>query len=503
MLVHHFLERSAMRHPEKKAVWYNDQWMTYLEINRKADTFAGFLVEQGIKQGHRVALLYENCFDYIISFFGILKAGCVVVALPAETTSNSIYYVVKDCGATALIMSKRMGGIAENVFEKESDLQLIVCDDCSIKSFGTKRVISFEAVISSQYHVSSVRVISIDLAAIVYTSGSTGTPKGVMLTHQNLFDNTNSIVDYLGLTENDRIMVVLPFYYIYGNSLLLTHFCVGGSLVIDNHFTFPNVVLKTMKEQEVTGFAGVPSSYSLLLHKSNVQSTKIESLRYLTQAGGHMAVQVQEEVVKVFAPALLYVMYGATELAPRLTWLPPWRWSEKKGSIGIPVPNVDAFIADEKGDRLPPGEVGQIVGRGSNVMRGYWNDPEGTARVLRNGLYYTGDIGWADEEGYLYVVGRSKDLLKIGGNRVSTREIEDALLHVDIIEEAAVIGIPDPILGEAAKAFVVCKRGGFSDELIVKKALSGILPVHKLPKYIVFCDVLPRNKAGKILKDQL
>jgi acyl-CoA synthetase (AMP-forming)/AMP-acid ligase II len=504
MLVHHFLEESAARFPGKKAVWYKDHWTNYQEINHKSDLLAAFMIDKGVKRGDRVAILLENSVDYIISYFGILKTGGVVVALNTETVAQTVHMLLNDCNASVIITSKKFSKIVYDALLLGTCIRVLISDEEFVdeKNDAIEKI-DFKNVYANEITFSGVRVISVDLAAIIYTSGSTGRPKGVMLTHQNIHDNTVSIAKYLDMTDLDRMMVILPFYYIYGNSLITTHFHVGGSLVIDNRFMYPNVILDTMLKQSVTGFAGVPSTYMILLQNSKIQTMKFESLRYVTQAGGHMAVPIQENVVKAFAPAKLYVMYGATELSPRLTWLPPERWEKKKGSIGISIPNTEAFIADEHGNRLPSGVEGEIVARGSNVMRGYWNDPEGTSRVIRNDLYYTGDIGRMDEDGFLYVVGRSKDLLKIGGNRVSTKEIEDALLQIEGIIEAAVIGITDPVLGEAAKAFVVKNGSVIADITDLKKALSSVLPVYKIPKHFIFCEKLPKNETGKVMKREL
>jgi acyl-CoA synthetase (AMP-forming)/AMP-acid ligase II len=298
-------------------------------------------------------------------------------------------------------------------------------------------------------------------------------------------------------------MVILPFFYIYGKSLLLTHFLQGGSIVIDNRFVFPNKVLETMIKTEVTGFAGVPATFSILLKRSLIREQKIPTLRYVTQAGGAMHPDLQKEVYEVIKPAQLYIMYGATEASPRLTYLDPEQFIEKLGSIGKPVDNVEVFIADEEGVQLDPGITGEIVARGSNIMGGYWKDPEATQEVLKNGLYFTGDIGTIDEQGFLYVVGRKKEIVKVKGYRVSIREIEESLMKHESIVEAAVIAVRDDILGEAIKAFVVVNKPGSISEEEIKGFLSKRIASYMIPSHIEFCDKLPRNEAGKLLRSEL
>jgi acyl-CoA synthetase (AMP-forming)/AMP-acid ligase II len=316
--------------------------------------------------------------------------------------------------------------------------------------------------------------------------------------------NTRSITEYLGLSPADRIMAVLPFYYIYGKSLLNTHFYVGGSVVVDNRFLYPNVILQTMKEQEVTGFAGVPSTFTILLSRSNLRSQTFPKLRYVTQAGGAMAPAVQKEIAETFAPAKLVIMYGATEASARLSYLDPAELPRKWGSIGKAIPNVDLFCADEGGRPLATNVEGEIVARGSNIMSGYWNHPEETDKVFRNGLYYTGDIGVMDEDGFLFVVGRTKDMIKIGGNRVSAKEIEEAIHEHPAIVEVAVVGIPDEVLGEAPRAFLVVKegyQGKIKEDLV--EFLKERLSFYKIPKSFEIKDSLPKNESGKIQKLKL
>lgn len=508
MLIHQMLENTTQKFSDKTAVCCAGRWVTYGEIDIKSSQLATFFRETGVNRGDRIALFSENSIYYIISYFAILKADAVVVALNTELLSESLYRILNHCNASGIVVSSKFIGRISDILGQVGTIRFIVCDN----GFSEENSLRFGRVTTALNSIfehcsatkPSPKSIDIDLSSIIYTSGSTGEPKGVMLSHLNIVQNTISIVEYLKLTSDDRMMVVLPFYYIYGNSLLNTHVCAGGSLVIDNRFAYPNLILEKMKEHHVTGFAGVPSTFMILLNKTTLKDfVPFQNLRYVTQAGGHLAISIQEQVVEAFAPAKLIVMYGATELAPRLTWLPPEMWYAKKGSIGIPIPNTDAFVADSQGNRLLPYCESEIVARGSNVMMGYWRDPESTAQVLRHGLYYTGDIGRMDEDGFLYVVGRSKEMLKIGGNRVSVGEIEDAILQVEHITEVAVIGVEDPILGEVAKAFIVKNVNAEIDALMIKQALSLKIAHYKIPKYFEFCESLPKNESGKILRQNI
>jgi acyl-CoA synthetase (AMP-forming)/AMP-acid ligase II len=459
MLVHNFIQSAAQRFPENNAVWYNNQWMTYGQLDILSNRLATYFIEINIQKGDRIAILLDNSFDYVISYYAILKVGAITVALNTETNKDSLIYLLNDCGACAIITHKKYSKHLVPALPKIPYLKNVVIDQEDIgpyEEIGHCDQIRLKEIYQqSEIKEPAVRCIDIDLASLVYTSGSTGKQKGVMLTHLNIVSNTRSIVNYLHLTAQDRIMVVLPFYYIYGKSLLNTHFFCGGSVVIDNRFAFPNVVLDTMQNTKVTGFSGVPSTFMILLNKSTLQKRKFKSLRYITQAGGAMAPGIQKEVARTFAPAKLFIMYGATEASARLSYLDPADLSQKWGSIGKAIPNVDLFVVDAEGKKLPANKEGHIVARGSNLMQGYWNDEKATKEVLQNGLYYTGDIGRMDEEGFLYVVGRTKDMIKVGGERVSAKEIEEIILELKQVHEVAVIGIDDPVLGEAIKAFIV------------------------------------------------
>jgi long-chain acyl-CoA synthetase len=503
-LVHTFLESSFDKAPQQPVVWFKDNWYNYKELEETANKVASFLIQSGLKKGDRVALLLENSFYYVAIYYGILKAGCVTVGLNTETTASSLSYLLENSDSRVLFTDKSFKKHLEPNADQLSNLTQLVF--ISIPK-GFKESENVEELNSILENNSSdrpnVRLIDLDLAAIVYTSGSTGVPKGVTLSHLNIATNTDSIITYLKLSALDRMMVILPFYYIYGMSLLNTHIAVGGSLVIDNRFAFPNAVLNTMEETQVTGLAGVPSTFAILLNKSNLKSRIFETLRYLTQAGGAMAPSMQKEVEDVFSPARLFIMYGATEASARLSYLDPQFLSQKYGSIGKPIPNVDLFVADAQGNPLPPGEKGEIVARGANIMQGYWKDKNETNSVLKNGLYFTGDIGTTDKDGFLFIVGRSKDMIKVGANRISAKEIEEVIIENENVIEVAIIGLPDKILGEIMDACVVLKNEDEDWQEKLLKHTKSKLPSFKVPSKFTRMESLPKNSSGKIMKNKL
>ena len=507
MQINQFLEQSAQKYPEKPAVWFKDEWLTYREIDKAANQLANYLVQIGMRREDRIALLMENSFDYVIAYYAILKAGGIVVALNTDTNSESLVYLLSDSGAKCIIAQKKFSRHIIAALAEIKTVNHLITDQHDLKSFESidycqcHRLCDIYEESSPEHPM--IRCIDIDLAAFVYTSGSTGKPKGVMLTHLNIVANTRSIVQYLELTDNDRIMVVLPFFYIYGMSLMNTHFFCGGSLVLDNRFAFPNVILETMKKTGTTGLSGVPSTFMILLNKSTVKKEKFPALRYVTQAGGALAPNIQKMVAEVFAPAKLFIMYGATEASARLSYVPPEWLPRKWGSIGKAIPMVEMYIADPDGNRLPQGTEGEIVARGLNIMQGYWNDQAATDEVLKHGLYYTGDIGVMDEDGFIKIVGRKKDMIKVGGQRVSSKEIEEVMLTMEDIHEAAVIGVPDEYLGEAITSFVVPADGVHLSEKQVQAFCKKHLPSYKVPKSIIFLPALPKNESGKIQKLKL
>ena len=504
MLVSDILEQAFLNDPDKAAVWHKGHWKTYREVRADAERIAALLVEAGVQPGDRVAILVENSFEYISAHFGALRAGAVDVSLNTELRADSLHELLLDCEAKVLIAGAKLLLASVDALGGLPGLRLVFVDQ-PLKNAphlpASIQLRGLSELPSGGTRASPGRTEE-DLASLVYTSGVTGRPKGVMLSHRNLVHNARSVVEYLGLGPTDRVMVVLPFYYIFGRSLLYTHILSGGSLVIDNRFAYPSVVLNTMQEQQVTCLAGVPTTYSILLSKSDFRTRTFPHLRFVAQAGGGMSKELQRAVAEAIHPARLFVMYGATEAAPRLTYVEPDMLSRKWGSIGKAIPDMEVIVADERGQRLPPHVQGEIAARGPSIMMGYWKDPEATAQVLRHGYYFTGDLGYADEDGFMFVTGRARDMIKTGGNRVSGKEIEDVVYSVPGVVEAAVIGVADEILGEAIKVFAVSASPDLTEESL-KDELKQRLPVFKRPKWVEIRPSLPKNQSGKILKSAL
>lgn len=503
MLVQDFLIQASIRNPAADALVAGSCRVSYGQLNQAVHALAVSLVEGGLRPGERVAVLSDVPYDYIVSYFGTLLAGGVFVGLNTQTSGRTLGYLLGDCSASIVLTHRKFIKYFDGLSSiLPSVRSLALSGGGSVPGFTCCDVTELLGENTGNRGVLPRRSPA-DLAQIIYTSGTTGVPKGVMLTHRNLVSNTHATLDYLGLTQHDRAMVVLPFFYSYGNSILLTHMAVGGALIVNQSLLYPNVVLDQMIAEKVTGFAGVPSTFALLLHRSTICDYSFPDLRYVTQAGGAMSPALARKLSSVLNGAAIYVMYGQTEASPRLSYLDPEDLCRKPGSIGKAIPGVTLEVITPEGETARPGEVGELVATGENVMAGYWGQPAASAEVLRGGRLWTGDLAMTDDEGYLYLVGRKSEMLKSGAHRIAPREIEEVLLEHDAVFEAAVIGIEDAILGEAIKAFIVLKQGAVCREKDLLLHCRQILPAYKVPHVVEFRTELPKTESGKTKKMEL
>lgn len=470
---------------------------TYGDVRMASMAIAGYLRQRRAEKGDRVLLMGENSLFWVGSYLGTLQAGLVSVPVPPATSPQTLSFFVKHTGARFALVQASLLPKLSSAIPTENILL-----DTPLNSRSA--VLSLPVLLknnSAPKLPASTTVFS-DLAALMFTSGSTRQPQAVMVSHGNIRANTESIIQYMELTSRDRVMVVLPFHYCFGTSLLHTHLRVGGTLVLDSRFMYPEEVLQRMQETECTGFAGVPSHYQILLDKTSLAKKSFPHLRYVQQAGGHLAAASIQRLREALPTTRVFVMYGQTEATARLSFLPPECLDTKLGSIGKGIPGVKLSVEID-GRSVRPGEIGEIVAEGENVALGYWQDPEETAAIFRNGRLYTGDLATLDADGFIRVVSRVRDFLKCGGMRISCQQLEQQILEYGDLQEVAIIGVPDGISGEAVKAFVVPRANATTTPEKVKVFCKTHLPFQLVPREIVLLDTLPKNESGKVLKEQL
>jgi long-chain acyl-CoA synthetase len=501
-LIHHFLERSAALHPDKPAIVHGPQRPGYAAVNRLANRLAHRLLGLGVGQGDRVALLCENSVEYVVGYYGTLKAGAVAVPLNTELKPDGLAGALKVLEAKALLVSRKFERAARSIDLAPLRPELLVLTPAGVLGPGPEAPADGRGPERPGLADRNPDLAAdpASCASIIFTSGSEGKPKGVMLSHANVVANTRSIVEYLALTSDDIQMVVLPFFYVMGKSLLNTHVSVGGTVVINNQFAYTASVLKQMAEEKVTGFSGVPSTYAQLLFKSPLAEyrDRLPALRYCTQAGGHMARTIKLALLEALPPRTkLIVMYGATEAAARLTYLPPELLRAKIDSIGLPIPGVTLEVLSPGGEVLGPGQTGELVARGENIMLGYFRDDEATRKVLDRHGYHTGDLGFMDPEGFFFVTGRKDDQVKVDGHRVNLQEIEDAILESGLAAECLVFAVPDGSGGLTLEGVAVPRPEAPRSVDPILSYCRSKLPKYKVPRSLCLIDAIPKMSSGK------
>lgn len=509
-LVHHMLRHSTERFPDKEALICGEQRLTYSQVSVKAAALAASLQSAGIKRSDRVGIYLDASVEQVLSIFAVPWAEGVFVPINAALFPEQVVHIIDDCGMKGLITSRSKLMALTRAIGDTTSLDFIAVTgsgpepDLPMRIHDLDRMCQKEA--RAQPGESS---ISKDLAAILYTSGSTGKPKGVMLSHANVMAGATIVSTYLGITEQERILAALPFSFDAGLNQLTTAVQQGATLVLIN-FIFAREIVKMLIKERITGLAGVPTLWSLLTQpNSTLEKQKLQDLRYITNTGGAMPQPVLAVLRRALPATKIFLMYGLTE-AFRSTYLSPEELDRRPTSMGRAIPDTEILVVNEEGGLCKPGEVGELVHRGPTVSMGYWGRREDTDRVLRPNpllpkelgdaerVCYSGDLVKMDEEGYLYFIGRRDSMIKSSGYRVSPTEVEEALFSSGKLRGAAVIGMPDEILGQCIKAFVVPKDGEQlnAESLIVHCGLR--LPRFMVPKTIELLEELPKTPSGKI-----
>jgi long-chain acyl-CoA synthetase len=495
-LVHEALLAAAERVPEKRALATREGELTYGELADLVLSVSAGLRDVGVGRGDRVVISMRNSLELAAALYATSAAGGVFVVINPQMKQDKLAYILNDSGATAIVADGPHIATAVRAAAEAPSVKAVVAVGTTEPS-----AVSWEALAETAPRAPEAAV-PVDLAALIYTSGSTGEPKGVMMTHQNVVFTTGSLTQYLRLGEDERILNVLPLAFDYGLYQLLMSVSIGATLVLESSFAFPLPLLERIADEQITVFPGVPTVYATLLGlRGEVGS--YPSVRRVTNTAASLPPSFHDDLRGLFPNALIFRMYGLTE-CKRVSYLEPELLDEKPTSVGKAIPGTEAFVLDEAGRPVKPGETGILHVRGPHVMAGYWNEPELTAHMIKEGRFpgdrmlCTHDRFTVDEDGFLYFVGRTDDIIKTRGEKVSPIEVENALFAIEGIREAAVIGVSDDVLGEAIRAYVVLESWAELTERDVIRAAGERLEPYMIPREVVFVPELEHTSSGKI-----
>jgi len=518
ILVHEWLRRSAQRLPDKEALICGKQRWTYQDLDRHTDHLAAALLDINVHRHDRIVILLDNSSETVISLYSILKAGCVFIILAGSTKGAKLRYILENSEAEVLIThTDKAGVVTDAVDQMQKNIKTIwVGPKNRIPEKLAQSSLSWEEIFSNfgvtakrdRNNGQLPRCIDVDLAALIYTSGSTYEPKGVMSTHLNMISAARSIIEYIGNKQNDIILNTLPLSYGYGLYQVIMAFMFGGTVVLEQSFIYLHNILTRITEEKVTGFPVVPTMVAMLLKMCNLSEYDINSLRYITSAGAALPVEHIHSLQQLMPHVRIFSMYGLTECI-RVSYLSPDELGTRPASVGKAMPNCEVFIVDQDGNEVTTGQTGELVIRGSNVLQGYWKDPDLTSKTFRNQRYpaervlYSGDYFRKDDSGFLHFLSRQDDMIKSRGERISAREIENIICALDGVAETSVIGVQDDILGQAVKAYIVAIPSRELTEKEVMKYCAANMETFMVPKYVEFVSELPVTTNGKIDKKRL
>lgn len=503
MLVQHLLENAAHARPDSIALIEPENRYTYSVLNAEANRLANLLLALGLKRGDRVVIQLPNGADAVIAIFGVLKAGGVFVLVNPSTKAEKLRYILKNAGAQGLITAQCR--VASECAQELRNLGVFIVAGGSGDVDG-ENIFRFSDRAAFPDATPRCGCIDLDLACLVYTSGSTGEPRGVMSDHSNVLFVVDSLTEYLKNTSVDIILSFLPLSFDYGLYQVFLAFRAGGGLIFGKSVAYIAEVLSTIERERVTALPGVPTLFALLC-RANLSGFNLSSLRYVTNTGAALPTSRIQDLRRQLPNVRIYSMYGLTE-TKRTLYLPPEWIDTKPESVGIPIPGTEAWIEDDAGNRLAPGETGQLVVRGRHVMRGYWAAPEETAKRFRDGqvpgerLCYTGDLFRTDGDGCFYFVARSDDIIKSRGEKVAPIEVENVIHRIPEVLDAVVFGVPDPVLGQAVKAVIVPRSDTLTQAEVIAHC-RRYLDETSVPVHVEFRAALPVTPNGKIAKGDL
>ena len=505
------LTKSYINYPDKAAVFFKNDLMTYSDVYHQSKKLAAYLKDIGMHKGDRIAIYLEKRFEKVVSIFGTSMAGGVIVPMRRLLYATQVAHIISDCRAKILITTSDRLPVFDEIQDQLSSLEYIIVIDGKKEMQEIKseefRLIGWEACLNHKLKYNDDSIVETDLAAILYTSGSTGKPKGVVLTHLNIVAGAKKVSDYLKISQNDRLLSILTFAFDYGLNQLTGAFLHGAQIVLLDYL-FPADIIKAVQKYSVTGLAAVATTWIQLLQTSWNQDD-VPTLRYITNSGGAIPEFYVRELRKRIPQTKIFLMYGLTE-AFRSTFLDPDLVDEKPTSMGKAIPGEEILVLDENDKPVKMGEVGQLVHRGVLVAQGYWNAPDLTAIryrpnpiqpkeiPIREMVVYSGDNVRIDENGYLYFIGRNDEMIKSAGNRISPTEVEELLYSSGEIQDVVVLGIPHNIYGQIIKAVIVPKNGHVPsiDDLITY--CKKMAPPYMVPGDFEFRENLPRNANGKL-----
>jgi long-chain acyl-CoA synthetase len=505
------VHETATTQPGKIAYHFMGKDTSYAEFDQSVSMFASALQSLGIKKGDNVAFLLGNTPHFLISLYATMRIGATAVPVNPIYTPDEISYIIHNSDAKAVIALDLLLPLVEQAAGAFPTVEhYVICETvpetpakiAALPEAVKVKVRSFTQLIASgKPNVMPVDVDENETAIILYTSGTTGRPKGAMLTHGNLYSNARDVADYLGYSESDRIVATLPVFHVFALTVVVNAPLVKGATILLVPRFSPADVFSIVKEKQATIFAAVPTMYNFLYQSPDGKPEDFKSVRIAISGGSSLPVALLHNFEEKY-DVRISEGYGLSEASP-VTCFNPLDRERIPGSIGTSIINVENKIVNALGEDVPDGEVGELIVRGPNVMKGYYKMPEETEATIREGWLYTGDMARRDENGYFYIVDRKKDLVIVGGFNVYPREVEEVLFaHRDIVE-AAVIGLPDLDFGEAVHAFVVLKEGATADEASLTAYCADRLAKYKVPKRIEFLDELPKNTTGKILRRSL